>query len=189
MSTSTLGHRLDPSHLAEASDVARERLRHRVEPATEAARERAAQARERAAELADAIEPARKRITGGAGPALRALVRALLLLPSLLAKVLGAVSRVVESLAERGRDAAARVEPPATRKRRSRLRTAGFVAGGFAAGAATGWMVHARMQSTSQQPSYPPQVPSAPGAPAVGGSPYGEEAAGIDTRQERADIT
>ena len=189
MSTSTLAHRLDPAHLAEATDSARERLRDRVEPTAELARERAEVARERASELAEAIEPTRQRVAGAVGPALRTLVRALLMLPSVLAKVVGWLSGVVETLAERGREAAARVEPPKARKRATRLRTAGWVAGGFAAGAATGWIVHARMQARRQEPYAPAGVPQAPGAPAPSGSPYGEEAAAIDARHRNADMS
>lgn len=197
MSTS-LGDRLDPARerVTEAGD----RLRERVEPAVEVAlsragearevaRHRAEEARERATEVAKELEPTRRRVAEKAGPTLRTLVGFLAVIPSLLARLFSLASSLSDTLAEQGREVAARVEPPKHVKRSNRLRTAGWAAGGFAAGLATGWVIHSRTHEHPQQPEYDFGASSVPGATAgTATSPYGEDAEAIDARRERADL-
>lgn len=170
----------------------------RLEPA----RERALQARERAAEgagiarerAAEGLEIARERATEGVEHASEAIQplwrRVSALVASLVTTVLSlaaagtgtasraltAVSSAAGSLAEQGREVADKVEPSKAERRRGKLRSVGLFAGGFAAGAATGYVIKARSESHGPQPS----VTGAPGA----GSTYGQEAAAIDARRD-----
>lgn len=151
----------------ELSDAARHR--------TEAARERAAEVsetvRERAEAAREAAEDARERLDDFVEEA-RPLVE----------RILATLAAFLSDLAERGRSAASKVPPPASERRRQRLRTAGWFAGGFTAGLAVGWLAHARFEAKShgaEEPFYEEQL----GFDRPSGSPYGTEAEAIDVRR------
>lgn len=163
-----------------------ERLEERLEPArdllTEAgerARDTAEVARDRAADLAEAVEPRARELGAAVGGGARTALGALALLPALVTQLLTFLAGVTGALAERGREVADRIEPPAAAKRRSKLRLALWFLGGFGAGTAAGWVLHARMQE-----------PPASAEPAAGTQegPAGETASPIDARRERAGL-
>lgn len=160
---------------------AAEQLVDRLEPTRERLVAAGHDARERAHDAAQALEPhleAGTRTVGQvAGRVGRRSAAVAATLPGLLSRVLAILSSLLENVAEQGREVAARVEPPRTVKRRSRLRTASWVGGGMAVGFVAGWVAHARMA----EPAAPPSYESSPG---VGESPYDEErAAPIDARR------
>lgn len=132
---------------------ASDRLEDRLEPAREflaeagdRARDTAEVARERLADVAEAVEPGARRVSSTVADGARTAAASLSFLPAVLSQVLTVLAGLTGSLAERGREAAHRVGPPASVKRRSRLRTVLWFLGGFGAGTATGWVLHARLQ-------------------------------------------
>ncbi len=172
--------------LADRLEPARERLAHagdRAREGAEVARDRVAEgaevARERIAEVAEQVEPTVSRSASAAASAGRSALAVASTLPSLLSKLLGLLSVLSASLAERGREVAARVEPPKAERRRSTLRTAAWFGGGFGVGVAAGWVLHARMQEPAHEAD-----DGYGHAPAE--SPYGADAAAIDARRENA---
>jgi hypothetical protein len=146
-------------------------LTDRLEPARERARVGAEHARDRAADVIDDIEPVAAGALRRLFRTIRSLVGALMVVPQVLAGLLGLVSRGLGGVADRGRLLAAKVEEPASLRRRRRARAVGLVAGGFGAGFVTGWILHARLQ----QPPAPAELDDE--------SPYGEDASPIDVRR------
>lgn len=174
--------------VADRLEPARERLSHAGELAREGAeiaRERAREgvevARERATEVTETLEPTVRRSTAAVSGAARSALAFLTVVPSLLAKLLAVLATLSGGLAERGREVAARVEPPRSERRRSAVRTAAWFAGGFTAGTAAGWVLHARMQERPYESDHGY-------GGTTEGSPYGEEAEAIDARRENAPI-
>jgi hypothetical protein len=118
--------------------------------------------RDRVPELLEDLEPAARKAQVTMWVALRHLIAALLVLPRVLVRVLGALPRLVEGaeklfrdaekqggeLAERARDAAGSVPTVKRLRRRRRTQLAAWTAGGFALGAVTGWLL-ARRRSTT----------------------------------------
>ncbi|MBW3621205.1 MAG: hypothetical protein KY461_13250 [Actinobacteria bacterium] len=162
------------------------RVADRLEPARDLlaeaggrAREGAGIARERMADVAEAVEPGARRVSATVAGGARTALSSLSFLPAVLSQVLTLLAGLTGGLAERGREVAARIEPPASVKRRSRLRTLLWFLGGFGAGTATGWVLHARMQ---EHPA-PADL-----APEGSDRPYGEAAAPIDARRESAGL-
>lgn len=162
-----------------------EAARGRAVDVTETARDRATElagtARDRAGDLAHDLEPKARDLGDRVSGVFRTLLAVLLPLPTVLSKVLGVLSNLSGGVAERGRELADRVEPPKSSKRRSKLRTALWFLGGFGAGAATGWVVHARMHEEPVDPDLGYAGPQ--------GAPYGDEAASIDARRANADLS
>lgn len=175
-SATNVTDRLEPAR--ERLSSAAERARDGAEVARVRAREGAELARERAAEVAETVEPQARRGAAAVSRAGRTALQAGSLVPGLLSRVLALLATLTGGLAERGREVAARIEPPKTVRRRSKLRTAGWFVAGFGAGAATGWILRAR----TEEPAYDPQVGS------TDVPPYGEEAAAIDARRENAPL-
>lgn len=170
---------LEPAR--ERLSVVSDRAREGADLARDRAREGMGVARERAAEVAETVEPQARRASAAIAGATRGTLASLTVVPGILSKALALLATSTGALAERGREAAARVEPPAAHKRRSKLRTAAWFLGGFGAGAATGWLVHARM--------YEPPHQADIGYPDAGeGSPYGPEADVIDARRGDASL-
>lgn len=151
--------------------------------AQEAAYEAAAVARERAGELAEAMEPTARQVSDQVNAAARRAVGVASTLPAVLSGVLGVLAKLLGDVAEQGRVLAHRVEPPRSVRRRSRLRAVLWFAGGFAAGAATGWVLHDRLQAGSAASLPEEERPDLPVRPEAS-SPYGAEAAAIDARRE-----
>jgi hypothetical protein len=146
----------------------------RARDTAEVARDRGA---EMAAELTDTVEPRARELGAAVAGGARTAVSSLSFLPAVLSQVLTFLAGLTGGLAERGREAAYRIEPPASVRRRSRLRTVLWFLGGFGAGTATGWLLHARMQE-------PPA--SAGGYPVAGEETVGDPTSPIDARRERA---
>lgn len=164
--------RTDTAHrMAERLEPARELLAE----AGEKARDGADIARERMADVADAVEPGARRVSSSVAGGARTVVASLSFLPAVLSQLLSLLAGLTGGLAERGREVAHRVEPPASVKRRSRLRLVLWFLGGFGAGTATGWVLHARMQE-------PPAPALHPEAGVT--RPYGDAASPIDARRE-----
>lgn len=133
--------------------MGRTKTTQRLEPAREfladagdRARDTAEVARDRLADAAEAVEPGARRVSSTVAGGARTALASVSFLPAVLSSVLGFLATLTGSLAERGREVAHRVEPPASVKRRSKLRTLLWFVGGFGAGTATGWVLHARMQ-------------------------------------------
>lgn len=167
--------RTDAAHtMAERLEPARERLAE----VGDRARDGAEIARERLADAAEAVEPHAREVSGKLAAGARTTLGLLSFLPALLSQVLTVLAGMTGGVAERGRELAHRVEPPASVKRRSRLRTLLWFAGGFGAGTAAGWVLHARMQ----------EPPAAAAEPTGGERPYGEAASPIDARRENAGL-
>lgn len=119
-----------------------------------------------ATHLTERLEPAQRRarqvieskaddLSGTVGPVARAVGASLAVLPAVISRLLALAAALLELLSDRGRQVAERVEergrelaagidPPARIRRRRALRTAGWFLGGFAAGAATGYVVARR---------------------------------------------
>lgn len=169
-----------PEQVTERLQVAGDRAKETAGVARERAAEASELARERATEAAHAVEPVVRTVGDKASSAAKTLLTILLPLPAVLAKVLGLLSNVTGGLVEHGRELADRVEPPAAAKRRSKLRTGLWFLGGFGAGAATGWVLHARTHEEA--------VPADLGYGDPDGSPYGEEARSIDARRAQRDL-
>lgn len=140
----------------EVSDQVREASGEMVERAREAAEPRIAKAREaaepriaRAKEVAEpqlerareASRPALAQLRRGIGSVLRLLVRVAALVPGLGATVLGGVARGLGSLADRSAELADVDTPSHASSRTRRRRALLWFTGGFAAGAATGYVV------------------------------------------------
>lgn len=147
----------------EQAEVARLRAEELASVARERASEAGDQARERASEVADSVGP-------------------------WITRLMALLSSVFAGLGERGREVAARVEPPARVRRRRRLATAGWVTGGFLAGAATGWVLHARLREQPQEPGPLYGDTDAFHADDRAVSPYGSDAEAIDARQENRPV-
>lgn len=141
------------------------------------ARDGAGIARERMADVAGAVEPGARRVSATVASGARTAVSTLSFLPAVLSQVLTVLAGLTGGLAERGREVAHRVEPPASVRRRSRLRTLLWFLGGFSAGTATGWVLHARMQE-------PPAPAERPDTGVT--RPDGQTASPIDARRENA---
>lgn len=167
------------SALADRLEPARERVSAATAEARERARVGAEIARDRATEVADRLEPAAHDASEAAGRLARRAVSAASTLPDVLGRVLEVLSRLLSSLAEQGREVAAQIEPPKKHKRRSRLRTAAWFGGGFVAGAATGWVLHARTTRDEPDLFYEEVGPAA----AVDTGTYDDRAAAIDARR------
>lgn len=142
------------TQLRQRADKARSGAEHALERATEGAeiaRERATEsaewARERASEAIEAAEPVGGRVMRAVKSLVRVLFSLFLTGPGVLAKVLGILSNLLSGVTERGREIAARVDPPKAERRKRRLAAVGWFAGGFAAGTAAGWVVHSRMNA------------------------------------------
>lgn len=171
--------RTDTAHrVAERLEPARDLLA----DAGDRARDGAEHARERMAEVAESVEPTARRVSSSVAGGARTLVSSLAFLPGILSSVLGVLAGLTGSLAERGREVAHRVEPPASIRRRSRLRTALWFLGGFGAGTATGWVLHARMQEAPAPAEPAPVGTTEPIRPNGTASPIDARRADIDLR-------
>lgn len=114
---------------------------------TEELQERAEQVLERAEELRPVVRRSEIRALGF----LRTLIDVALILPRVVVRTLGVVADAIDevvdrggALVERGREVAhAATEPRSTRCRRC-MKAALWLAGGFAIGFATGWLVAQR---------------------------------------------
>jgi hypothetical protein len=103
------------------------------------------------ADVADDLEPAVREARIKGWELLRAVIGALLVLPRLLVRLLGSLPGVVETAAEQGGELAGRARKAASsvpavqrsRRRRRNLLVA-CTAGGFVAGAVTGWQLARR---------------------------------------------
>jgi hypothetical protein len=107
--------------------------------------------RDRVPELVDDLEPAVREARIKGWELLRAVIGALLVLPRLLVRLLGVLPGVVETAAEQGgelagraRKAASSVPPVQRSRRRRRNQLVACTAGGFVAGAVTGWLLARR---------------------------------------------
>lgn len=181
------------SGAAEAGRARAADLAARTEDLSVAARERAeevrartedlsAAARERAERIADTAEPHVRDVAARASAATAAV-------PGIVERILDGLGRALGFLGEGGRLMAARVAPPASVRRRERVRTAGWFVGGMAVGAAAGWVAHARMHHEPQEPYAPPASQELPlRRAAAAESPYGDDAAAIDARRENAGL-
>jgi hypothetical protein len=112
---------------------------------------RADEVRDRVPELVDELEPRVRQARIRGWELVRALIGALLVLPRVLVRVLRVLPGAVETaadrsgeLADRARHAAARTAPVQRARRRRRKQLALWTAGGFLAGAATGWLLARR---------------------------------------------
>jgi hypothetical protein len=135
--------------LREASGEVVERAREATEPRIAKAREAAEPQIVRAKEAAEpqlerareASRPVLAQVRRAIGTVLRLLVRIAALVPGVGAQVLEVVARGLGSLADRSAELAD-VDTPSHASRRSRRRRAAlWFTGGFAAGAATGYVV------------------------------------------------
>lgn len=137
-------------------------LRERLDPTRPAARlqrraaEQAGEVVDRATGSADTVASGIEDAGTALGDGLRGLLRAAAAVPSALAWALGLLAGVLDRLAESGRTVAHHVEPPRAERRRRRLTSAAWFAGGFGAGAAVGWIVH-RELSDRRDPDDPPR--------------------------------
>lgn len=167
-------------HLEDRLERARDRLAdagERARGTVEVARERGAEV---VAEVAETVEPRARQAGAAVAGGARTAVSSLAFLPAVLSQVLTFLAGLTGGLAERGREVAYRVEPPTSVRRRTRTKLVLWFLGGFGAGTATGWVLHARMHEPSA---------AAGGAPVAGettASAYGEAASPIDARRERA---
>lgn len=124
-------------------------------PVREATRRAAASAADGLAQLKDAIG-ALQSLAATVAAVLARMIRLVAAVPAGAARVLEAVGRTLGDAGERGREIAAVVEPPRSEQRRRRLAAAGIFLGGFATGAAVGWVLHDRLH---QPPGQPPGDP------------------------------
>jgi hypothetical protein len=127
-----------------------EDARDRAEHLRDDVREQAEHVRE----LVEELEPATRQARIKGWELVRQVIGALLVLPRLAVRLLGALPPVVEGAAEQGGELADRARhvagtvPQVRRHRqRRRLQLAAWTAGGFAAGVVTGWLL-ARRQPT-----------------------------------------
>jgi hypothetical protein len=151
-------------------------LRGRLEGAREQAGElghevleRASEVRERVPELLEDLEPASRRARIKGWELVRTLIGVLLILPRLLVRLVGVLPNVVERAAEQGGEVADRARHvagsvPSVRhaRRRRQRQLAAWTAGGFVAGAVTGWLLGRR---TRPELTYEATVGDAGGAP------------------------
>jgi hypothetical protein len=156
--------RLPDLHLRDRLEGAREHageLGHEV-------LERAADVRERVPDLLEDLEPASRRARIKGWELVRTLVGVLLVLPRLVVRLLGALPNVVERAADQGGEVADRARHvassvPSVRhaRRRRQKQLIAWTAGGFVAGAVTGWFLGRR---TRPEPIYEATVGDAGGA-------------------------
>ncbi|MDX1658466.1 MAG: hypothetical protein R3343_06570 [Nitriliruptorales bacterium] len=160
------------------TEAARERARETAEEVRVRASEAAEKARSRAADVADDARDRAEELANESRD--RAEDLADWLWPW-LRRLLDFLSSLFSSVTEQGRVALSRVEDPPAVKRRGRWKTAAWFAGGFTLGAATGWILHARLQGEAQPPEglYATEPSSE-----LSDSPYGEDAEAIDARRQ-----
>jgi hypothetical protein len=132
--------------------------------------------RDRVPELVDDLEPAVREARIKGWELLRAVIGALLVLPRVLVRVLGALPGVVETaaaqggeLAGRARKAASAVPPVQRSRRRRRNQLLACTAGGFVVGAVTGWLV-ARRQPAEDRSEATGGSSDEVGVPSVNGA-------------------
>lgn len=151
----------------ERAAAAAEEARRRAEEAASSTRAAAQVSAVRAQELAGRTKERTEGITDSLG--------------GLFTQIVAALSTLLSGASDTVRGAAARVAPPTAVRRRRKLRTAAWFAGGFAAGAATGWVLHARLRAESQ-PADVLYGDLRDGQ--LDESPYGRDAEAIDARRE-----
>lgn len=178
MRTST--RRPTSDQVSERLQVAGDRARETAGVARERAGDLAETARERAGDLAESARPATDRARSTLSTVGRTALGVGVGVPALLSKLLGVLASLSGGLAERGREVADRIEPSTGARRRSRLHTVLWFLGGFGAGTAAGWVLHAR--------AHHEPVPSDLGYETEG-APYGDEARVIDARRASADLS